>query len=583
MAAMPTLYDSLKERKLVQWTVAYVVVAWLVLEVLAYLAGTFLWPAVVTRGATVLAGVGLLTVVVLAWYHGERGHQRMGAVEALLLAGLLVLAGTGLAMVVRSGPVEESTGPGAWSVASIPSATVDRRIAVLPLANLSSGGEGDEYLVDGLHEEIRSLVSRIRGLDVLARTSLMRFKDRSGRDVPEIAAELGVRHVLDGSVRRSASRIRVSVQLLDTHTRGERWSETYERELSAAALFDIQSDVALQIARALEFTLSPTERESIERRGTESDEAYDIYLRGLYDWLKYSPRALESANAYFQEAVQLDPGFAKAWSALGDSYVGMGNMWVLHPGDAFPKAKAAALRAIELDQGLAQAYVMLGWVYLSYEQNWREADRLVRRAVELSPGEQESHYLLAHWLQAMGRFGEAVREGQVLMELDPLSAPMYKTAGRMLQFARRYDEALETFRRGVTLDSEEPDPHFWIGVINARIGRPDEAVASLREVWRLDGLGDPDEVTAAYEEDGMPGVWRLWLELELESGRAGSIAAFYALRGEQDLALEWLERAYQERDAWLFQLNDPLWDPLRGDPRFADLIRRLDLPAVTPP
>ena len=569
-------------RKLFQWAFAYAAGAWLTLEVVQYLTDMFGWSATVPRTATVLAGVGLLLVLVLAWFHGEKGRQEVGGLEVALIGALILLGAVGVMALGRVSPERAPSG-GTRTVTSLSPEAIDRRLAVLPLANLSADPEASEYLVDGLHEEIRSQVSKIRGLDVPARTSLMRFKERGGSHVSEIAAGLGVRYVLDGSVRLLADQIRVSVQLIDTNTGLERWGQSYDRTLSAAALFDIESDVALQIARALEIQLSLTERTSIEERGTENDEAYDLYLRGLYEWLKYAPPTLPRGNELFRQAVDLDPGFAKAWSGVAGSFVGMGNFWVMRPEEAFPQAKIAAQRAIELDPNLGQAHVMLAWAYFSYDHDWPEADRLVRRALELSPGEQEPHYLHSYWLQAMGRFEEAVAEGQKLLELDPLSAPMYSTAANSLYLARRYDEAIETARRGAALDPTDFGTRWVWTVAALQIGRAEEAIESLAELLDALGFGGGEALLAAYRSDGPGAVWRWLLEFARAEERPGSMAAAYAMLGEPDEAFDWLEQAYEARDSWMIQLNDPVFDSIRQDFRFVDLLRRLDLPVARLP
>lgn len=563
---------------MVQWALAYLAGAWLLLEVSDVVGGRFGWPDSLYRGLIVALVVGLFATLVLAWYHGEKGRQRVGGIELLLLAGLLAIGGAAVAVVGPGEPAASEEGAGAWTVAALSEAAVERRLGVLPLANLSADPAGDEYLVDGLHEEIRSQVAMIRGLDVPARTSLMRFKDRGDRDVAEIAGELAVRHVLDGSVRREGSRIRVSVQLVDARTRTERWSQSYDREYGAVALFEIQSDIALQIAGALEVELSLAERTRIERPGTDSDEAYQLYLRGLAEWLKEQSPHFENANALFQEAVRIDPGFAKAWSGLGGTYVGMGNYWVMRPEDAFPSAREAILQAIELDGELAHAHAMLAWIHFSFEHDWPEAGRLVSRALELNPGEPEAHELYAYWLQTMGRFDEAIVEGQTLLELDPLSGPMYRVAGRMLYFARRYEEAVETFRRGRTVDPADVALPQYLAFAYAKQGLHAEAVHEMQAALRLGDLGDPEALAEAYRAGGSEGAWSWWLNNDVAQGRAGTRAALHAQLGHTEEALEALELAYEARDSWLFQLNDPFFDSIREDPRFVDLLERLGLP-----
>ena len=387
---------------------------------------------------------GLPVTLLLAWHHGEKGRQRLTASEIVSLGVITTLA-LGSVWLVRD-RAPEGTAPAPWTLPGPPEAT-ERRIAILPFANLSPAAEADAYLADGLHEEIITQVSKISALDVVSRTSVMRFRDPEGRSLPQIAAELGVWHILEGSVRRAGDQLRVTAQLIDARTDGHLWSETYDHRHVASAMFEMQSDVAIEIAEALSANLAPTERTRIERRPTKNDDAYDTYLRGLHTYTGSSATTLEG-NAHFLRAVELDPSFAEAWAQLANTYAAMGNFYL----------------ALSLEQ--------------------------------------------------MGRLDEAVGE----------------------------------IRRAAEGDNRD-----------------------AAEVAALEGV---------YAVGGMAAVWEQWLDWHLSSPtqRPGPIAISYARLATADEAFEWIARACDRYDSWMFQLNDPLWDPIRHDPRFVELRRRLNLP-----
>jgi TolB-like protein/Flp pilus assembly protein TadD len=594
---MNDLWTSLKQRKLFQWGAAYLAGAWVATEVLDLLADRFYWSEWFVQAAVVALAFGFLGVLTLAWYHGERGRQRISGGEFVIL----VLIAAGAALGIRSlpsaaerlsgvGPQGATTGPGELALPALSAAAGldfrssrgSPRVAVLPFRNVMPDPEADAYLVEGLHDEITSQVSKVGALEVVARSSALRFGEREDLSAQVVGDSLGARFLVEGSVRRAGDRLRVSVTLVDASADRQLWSEVYDREATVAELFDVQADIALNVAESLEATLFAGETERIRTRGTDSDAAYEAYLRGRQHvggaWANY-PRMAE----LFQQAVDLDPDYAEAWSSLGLSHVALGNFFLASPQEAFPRAREAANRALALDSTLAEAHSVLAWVHFAYDRDWAATERELQIAEALDPGLDGVFYLRAYLLQALGRFDEALVAANRMLELDPVGANSTLAAGRMLHMARRYEEALALFRRAERLNPEDSLGDEYSGITLAVMGRMEEAIPGLQSLLIGDRVpaAEVGRLTGAYETGGPDGVWRLWVELTeaVDPPRPGSVAMGYARQGRAAEAVEWLRRAAGVYDSWVFQLSDPLLDPVRGDPAFVDLLEGLGLPA----
>jgi TolB-like protein len=443
--------------------------------------------------------------------------------------------------------------------------------------------EEDAYLVEGLHDEITSQVSKVGALEVVARSSALRFGEREDLSAQVVGDSLGARFLVEGAVRRAGDRLRVSVTLVDASADRTLWSEVYDREAMVSELFDVQSDIALNVAESLEATLFPGEAERIRRRGTDSDAAYEAYLRGRQHmsgaWANY-PRMAE----LFQQAVALDPDYAEAWSSLGLSQVALGNFFLAPPPEVFPRARESATRALALDSTLAEAHTVLAWVHFAFDRDWAATERDLEIAEALDPGLDGIFYLRAYLYQALGRFDEALAAANRMLELDPVGANSTLAAGRMLHMARRYEEALALFRRAERLNPEESLGDEYSGVTLAVMGRTEEAIPGLQSLLIGDRVpaSGAARLPEAYEDGGAEGVWRLWIELTeaVEPPRPGSVAMGYARQGRADEAVEWLRRAASVYDSWVFQLNDPLLDPIREDPGFVEFLAGIGLPAT---
>jgi tetratricopeptide (TPR) repeat protein len=398
----------------------------------------------------------------------------------------------------------------------------------------------------------------------------------------EIASELGVATVVEGGVQRAGDRVRVNVQLIDAETDAHLWAETYDEELTTANIFAIQSDIARKIAAALQATLAPEVEELIEARPTESLEAYDLYTRGRYIGKAGSTVAdVEEAMDLFRRAIEADPGYAPPYVGLAQAY---GRLWgalgVVSGEEALPKIRAAAERALELDEELAEAHAVLGGV-LRAELRYEEAEREYLRALELNPGSARVHLNYAGFLTDVARYEEAVRQARRAVELDPISIGTRVGLTARLFFTRHYDDVIDEALRILELQPENAGGYYFLGAAYALEGRHEEAIAALQRSIELDPESPTRLVALAwvYARDGQREKALELLEDVPEQGsNLKEIALVYGELGELDRAFDYLDRAYAEDPGTLNEMRaDPAADPLRQDPRFDELMKKLGL------
>jgi TolB-like protein/Flp pilus assembly protein TadD len=452
-------------------------------------------------------------------------------------------------------------------------------LAVLPLKNLS-GDPAQEYFADGMTEAVIGRLSMIRGLRVISRTSVMRFKD-TRISAPEIAKTLHVDAIVEGSVIREGSRIRVSAQLIRGATDEHLWSEAYDRELRDALA--LESEVAQSIARRVEVTVTGEERARLVAARPVSPEVYESYLKGQF--AKSSSRAeVEKSIAYFEEAIRKDATFAPAYVGLADAYDSLGTVFVGAPPDEVrPKVISAARKALELDPGLAEAHVLLAGV-LQEKWHWAEAEAEYRRALELNPNDAAAHLGLADWLLCQGRTEEALAWSRRARELDPLGVTG-TSIGWILFHARRYDEAIRELRSVLAVHPDDATAYWFLGFALIANGRSEEAIPVLKKTVSImdRSPGAIELLATAYAHAGRR-TQALRLMDELKRRRqtsyvpAGAFINPYLALGDYDQAFAGFERAYQEQSNILqFLRVHPFFDPVRGDPRFADLLHRVGL------
>jgi TolB-like protein/DNA-binding winged helix-turn-helix (wHTH) protein/Tfp pilus assembly protein PilF len=464
-----------------------------------------------------------------------------------------------------------------------PAAARIHSIAVLPLQNLS-GDPQQEYFADGMTDELIAELAKIGVLRVISRTSVMQYKGVK-KPLPQAAHELGVDAIVEGTVLRSGDRVRVTANLVQASPEKHLWAESYERDLRD--ILALQSDVATAIAREIQIKVSPQEQARLANSRPVNPEAYQLYLKGRYFWEKRTTANLEKAREYFEQAIEKDPTYALAYAGLADSYVLLSDYGVLPSKEGFPKAKAAALKAQQLDNTRAEAYPSLGWVRYSYDWDFPGAETDFTRAIELNSNYATAHHWYGSYLAVMGRFDEGLAELKKAQELDPLSLVISTNLGKMLYFARRYDEAIQQYRRTLDMDPNFSKAHDDLGWAYEQKGMHAEAIAGWMKARTLSGESEASvaKLKNAYRESGIRGYWQEDLELakeELTHGHvwpAAWVARIYVHLGNKNAALESLERGFKEKDGSLVYLKaEPDFDPLRSDPRFQNLMRRIGFP-----
>ena len=453
-------------------------------------------------------------------------------------------------------------------------------IAILPLQN--TGGDPEmEYLSDGLTENIINNLSQLPALRVMAWSTVSRFKGRETLPA-EIGRTLGVRVLLTGRMLQVGERLIVRAELIDTSDGAHLWGDAYD--LKVAEIFAMQEDIAREISAKLRFKLTGEEKKRLTKRHTENTHAYHAYLKGRYYWNKRDTAWLQKGVEHFRQAIDLDPGYALAYAGLSDSYTLLVVREAISSEEGFAKAKAAAARALEIDERLAEAHASLGHAML-HNWEWTRAEKELKRALELNSGYASAHHWYSEHLTAMGRCAESIAELTLAVDLDPLSLVINADLGRAFYYARQYDKVIQQEARTL-----EMDPNFWLSHIN--LGRSytqkslhSEAIAELRTAQSL-SLGNTEvsaflgfAYTAAGNNDQ---ALRILDELIAQSNQGYvppyHLAILFAGLGSKDQAFEWLEQAYEKRAVDLFTLKvEPMFDNLRSDPRFPDLLRRVGL------
>jgi len=457
-------------------------------------------------------------------------------------------------------------------------------LAVLPFENLT-GEPGQDYFSDGMTEEMISQLGRLdpEHLGVIARTSVMHYK-HGQEQLEQIGRELGVQYVLEGSVRRDSSRVRITAQLIQVRDQTHLWSREYDRDLSN--LLVLQGEIAQEIADEIQLTLGDRKRNDHVLQPSlspQSYEAHEFYLKGRYFLNKRTSESLQQAIEYFQQAVDRDPTYARAYAGLADSYALISGYNLTARTDSMPKARAAALRALQIDDNLAEAHNSLALVAENYDWDWQTAEKEFRRAIELDPNYATAHHWYAECLSLQGRFDEAFAEIERARQLDPLSLIIATDHGAIQYFSRQYSPAIEEFRAVLDMERNFPRAHM-LDSAYAQKGMYADALADVKK-WRRveDGPWAQGYLVYVYGRSGQRTRARHELEkLEQLYRRqrldpAPMLLAYIGL-GDKDEAFYWLEKSYVAHSTMLTTLKvEPIYDPLRSDPRFQELMRRVGL------
>ncbi len=598
-----SLLGELKRRNVFRVAMFYAVAAWVLLQVGDLLFGALGVPA---WGVKLLLGLLLLgfpMALVFAWVYEltpeglkrehevDRNesitHQTATKLNALIAILLVIAIGVLLAdrfINHRQASVEApSTTPAAaaagsrarYSAAGAEAGNAVASIAVLPFVNMSDD-KANEYFSDGLTEELLNVLANVPGLRVIARTSSFAYKGKEVR-ISEVAHDLNVDHVLEGSVRKSGNRVRITTQLIRSSDSSHLWSQTYDRDLND--IFAVQDEISAAVADALKVRLLKSEGRTLETSGTKVSEAYEAYLRGRF--LRHQGEGestLRQAIAAFDEAIRLDPNYAKAHAGRADALLPLASNGYVPFDSGFAEARKAAKRSIELAPDLADGYLTLSYLQQAVDLDIPAATASVRRALELNPGSYDVQRAYASFELSGGRNQTAIAAAEKAIELDPISPAAYQDLSIALLFARRYQDAERAARRAISLAPERTAGHFGLGWVLLMQGRTDEALAEFdRESipWqRMTGraltfarTGKADQARAEMEA----------MRKLLGDAAAYQYAEISTSLGDHDAAFRWLETAKRVRDPGLMGqvYADPLLEPLRADPRYANLVREL--------
>jgi TolB-like protein/Flp pilus assembly protein TadD len=579
-----SFFAELKRRNVYRAAVIYGMVAWLLTQVATQVFPFFDIPNWAVRLVVIALVLGFPIAMLLAWLYeltpeGFVREEKVDPVARNIAGRRLDFAIIGILLLVVAALLFQRFHP---KVSPGVSSSPEKSIAVLPFENLSED-KANAYFADGIQEEILTRLAKIADLKVISRTSTQRYQSKPG-NLAEIAKQLGVANILQGSVQKAADQVRVNVQLVNAQTDSHLWAETYDRKLTD--IFGVESEIAEGIAESLQAKLSAAEKQLIAAQPTTDMTAYELYLKGRSLWGKRGGDNIRQAIAFYEQALARDPNYAPAYAGLADAYVLLPIFTEVAPWEACSKAKAAALKAVQLDDKLAEAHNALADV-LFQELDMAGSISEFQRAIALNP-----NYATAHqWygsdpLVSLGRFDEAIAEVKRGVELDPLSPIINSDLGRTLTMARRYDEAIAQLRKTLAID-----PTFFIGRLSLAFAlqQKGDLPAAIAEYTRAQQLSDDLRArvalaTAKAQSGDKEAAAQMLAELE-ELSRHRDVRAYwrallYLGLGNRDEAICWLEQSFANHDGQpIANIKvDPLLDSLRGDPRFEALVQKVFAP-----
>jgi TolB-like protein/Flp pilus assembly protein TadD len=444
-----------------------------------------------------------------------------------------------------------------------------------------SGNPDTDYLSDGITESLMDSLSELPNLKVMSRSAVARYKGKEA-DAPTVGRELGVRAILTGRITQRGENLTVSTELVDAADNSRLWGEQYNRKLADALA--VQNDIAHQIVEKLRLRLSNTQAAHMTTRQTANPEAYQLYLKGRYFAAQFTQDGMDKGMNYFRQAIALDPNYALAYDGISYYYQLVEDL-LMPASEAMPKAEEAARKALALDDSNVETHVEMGGNYTMFDFDWPAAEREFQRALALNPNYAPAHEYYAWYLISQGRSVQAIQEGQRAVELDPLSAEIHSILGWILYYARRYDQAAAELHKCLEIDPNYWTGYYFLGLVYAQQGRVDDAIgaqqksaAILTSSWPLEELAR-DYALAGKSAEARQAVRDLLARPKPFHVSPYGIAAVYVVLGDKNQAFVQLEQAYADRSFFMdFLKVDPELDSLRSDPRFQDLLRRVNLP-----
>jgi adenylate cyclase len=577
-------FAELKRRNVYRVAIAYGVVAWLLMQVASQIFPFFEIPNWAVRLVVLLLVIGFPVAMILAWAFEltPEGLKRTEVADELPRKSarsrawiyIVIVAGAisvGLFFFGRYTATSKQSG-----LTEVPA----KSIAVLPFVNMSAD-KNDEYLSDGISEELITALSKITGLQVKARTSSFAFKGKN-EDIQKIGELLHVSHLVEGSVAKAGNRLRISAQLIQASDGNHLWSDTYDREMQD--IFAVRSDVAQQVVQALQVKLGVEATRALTQKPTENLKAFQYYMQGRASTQRRTRDDLLAAIRYYQKAIEEDPNYALAYAGLADAYGTLGFYGYITPIEARRKQEEAARKALALDENLAEAHAALGAAYMAFApSDFSLGDRELRHAIELSPSLALAHSYLGNSLVRQGRVDKGLEEYLRARELDPLSSSIARNVAMPYYLKRDYVRALDLLRQ-----ANELGPAFtstWEIGVYIQNKLLDETLAELEKAKgerKNDSILIYDTGMVYAAQGKRAEALQIIKELEEISGtnlsQAHWIAKIYATLNEKEMAFSWLERGLATEAIGVFYKDEPVWDPIRSDSRFNDLLRRMGIP-----
>ncbi len=587
-SALGTFFKELRRRKVFQVAVVYAVVGWILIQVADTIVPRLHLPDWTPTLVIFLVIIGFPIALIVAWAFEltPEGVKRTEAAEGELQEverktglriehALIVLLAIAVAYLFYEIKVKRPE-------AEIAQVSAIRSIAVLPLENLSGDPEQD-YFSDGMTEALIAELSQIGALRVISRTSVMQYK-KAPKPIPQIAQELNVDAIVEGSVLRAGDRVRITAQLIKAEPEKHLWAQVFERDL--VDVLALHSEVARAIAREIKIAVTPEEQERLQRVRKVNPEAYQLYLLGRHFFNRATEEGFKKGIEYFEQAIDKDTTYAPAYAGLANCYSHLGWDTWLSPEESYPKAREAAMKALELDEALGEAHALLGFIKYLYDWDLYGAEAYLQRAIELSPGIVQAHYFYSIYLIMVGRFDKAIEGFKHAIELDPVTPGTVEILGWAYYMAGRHDESIIQIKKSLELDPNYYWAHIILAWSYAGKGMYTEAIAQADKIMTLFPSDDHVMLMNIARVYGVSGKREVALRL-LDQIKGLSpekyvdayfVASIYAGLGENDQAFEWLNKGYEERSSGMLSLKvHPFWNNLRDDPRFTALLKKMNL------
>jgi len=574
-SSLRTFFSNLRKKRIIEILAAFIAGGWLIIEFVHFiLIGHYHFPEKTLDITFITLICVLICALLWRWFSGREAPRKFKLEIVLIPLVLLITVLLDINLLLHLKAPEPE---------AIPTSKWKNSIAVLPFVDMSPQKD-QEYFCDGITEELINRLSNVKELKVPARTSAFMFKGKAD-DIREIGKKLDVQNVLEGSIRKEGNQLRITVQLVKASDSFHIWSESFDKELTK--VFDIQDEIALAVADKLKLTLLGEEKSKVVKRYTDNIEPYNLYLKGRWFWNKWTEADIRKSMEYFQKAIDIDPNYALAYAGLAEAYNTLSHYSIVRPEEIYPKAKELALKALSLDKALAEAHTVLGYVLVYYDWDWESGESEFKAAIALKPDDVTAHHLYAYFLVIMNRYEEAFSEIRKALAVDPLNMITNRTLGDFYYHSGQYYRAIESLKKTIEMDPAFSYAHSYLGLAYLQKSMYPEAIGEIQKDLELQRALRPlflaymgvAQFKAGSAEKGIDILNSLLAQSQKEYVPPYFFSYLYFAMGDKDRGFSYLNKAYQERDGWLPLLTfDHFFDAVRSDPRFEDILRRMNFP-----